>query len=233
MKNDKKWILVYIAILMFPVLAAHICSRAVTTFSENSPAVHKHTIIIDPGHGGMDGGATSCTGVLESRINLEISLRLNDLFRFLGYETRMIRTEDIAVNREGTTIAQRKISDLKERVRMANETENALLLSIHQNNFSDGQYSGAQVFYSGTHGSQTLAENLQTAMVKHLNPGSRRKTKESKGIYLMEHIQCPGVLIECGFLSNPVEEARLRDPQYQKAICAVISCTVTTYLSNT
>lgn len=233
MKNDKKWILAYIAILLFHVLAAHICSRTVTTFSENSPVVRKHTIIIDPGHGGMDGGATSCTGILESHINLEISLRLNDLFHFLGYDTRMIRTEDVSVHKEGDTIARRKISDLKERVRMVNEAENGLLLSIHQNNFHDGRYSGAQVFYPGTEGSQALAKNLQLAFIKNLNPGSKRQEKKSSGIYLMKHIQCPGVLIECGFLSNPREEARLRSKEYQQQLSCVIAATVAEYLSNT
>lgn len=233
MKNDKKWILAYIAVLLFPVLAAHICSRTVTTFSENSPVVRTHTIIIDPGHGGVDGGAISCTGIPESRFNLDISLGLRDLFHFLGYETRMIRTEDISVYREGDTIARKKMSDLKERVKMVGETEKAVLLSIHQNHFTDDRYSGAQVFYADTQGSQALAKALQKSFVTHLNPGSRRQEKKCSGIYLMEHVQCPAVLIECGFLSNPQEEAKLRSKEYQQQLSCVIAATVAEYLSNT
>ena len=233
MKAHQKLILTYSIILLLTLLAAHWGSTAVTVFSENSPIPRDHIIVIDPGHGGVDGGATSCTGILESRFNLEIGLRLNDLFRFLGYSTKMIRTEDISVYTEGDTIARKKMSDLKQRVHLVNETENALLLSIHQNHFPDGRYSGAQVFYAGAEGSQTLAKQLQSAFLKYLNPGSRRQEKKCSGVYLMEHIRCPGVLIECGFLSNPEEEAKLRRPDYQKKLCAVIACTVSETLANT
>lgn len=206
-------------------------NRAVTVISQNQPIVRQRCIILDPGHGGEDGGATSCTGVLESQFNLEISLRLNDLFHLLGYDTVMIRTTDTSIYTTGTTIAQKKVSDLKERVRMVNDTENGLLLSIHQNIFSDSQYSGAQVFYSDTEGSQELAKQLQTDLVSALNPGSNRQSKLSSGVYLMEHIDCTGVLIECGFLSNPEEEARLRSDDYQKKLCCTIAASVSMYLA--
>ena len=230
MKAFRNWVLGYGIILTLTLLTVHWSSRAVTVFTETAPPVRSHTIIIDPGHGGVDGGATSCTGVLESKFNLEISLRLGDLLRLMGYNVSLIRTEDISVYREGETIAQKKISDLKERVRMVNGTENALLLSIHQNQFADGKYSGAQVFYAGTGDSQTLAKQLQADFVRYLNPGSRRQEKKSSGVYLMEHIRCPGVLIECGFLSNPEEEAKLRSTAYQQKLCAVIACGVSEYL---
>lgn len=206
-------------------------SKAVTVISESSPVPRKHTLIIDAGHGGIDGGATSCTGVLESNINLQISTRLNDLFHLLGYETRMIRNSDTSVYTQGNTIASQKISDLKERVRIVNSTENAVLISVHQNTFSDQKYSGAQVFYAPTDGSQSFAESLQTAMVSAVNPGSRRKAKKANGVYLMEHIQCPGILVECGFLSNPEEEAMLRTKEYQQKLCCVIAATATGFLT--
>lgn len=208
-------------------------SRAITVISENMPVERQHCIIIDAGHGGEDGGATSCTGKLESSFNLEISLRLNDLLHLLGYDTAMIRTSDVSIYTKGETIAQKKVSDLKERVRIVNEAEDPLLLSIHQNNFTDGKYSGAQVFYAETEGSEVLARNLQDAFVSTLNPGSNRKCKKIDGVYLMEHINCTGVLIECGFLSNAGEEARLRTAEYQKKLCCVIAATVSSFLSNT
>lgn len=233
MKKRKIWPLFYLLTIVGVLLAAEWGSRAVTVIAEKIPVERENCIIIDAGHGGEDGGATSCTGRLESTYNLEISLRLNDLLHLLGYDTKMIRTTDISVYTKGETIAQKKISDLKERVRVVNETENALLLSIHQNNFSDSRYSGAQVFYAGTEGSEALAKQLQTAFVAALNPGSNRKSKKSDGVYLMEHIECTGVLIECGFLSNPEEEAKLRSAEYQKKLCCVIAGTVGQYLSNT
>lgn len=222
-----------ISTMVLVLMSAYWGSRVVSVISERLPIVRKRCIVIDAGHGGEDGGATSCTGFLESTYNLEISRRLNDLLHFLGYETRMIRTDDVAVYTTGDTIARKKISDLKERVRITNNTENALLVSIHQNQFSDPRYSGAQVFHAKTEGSEELARQLQSALVASLNPGSNRKCKQSSGVYLMEHIQCTGVLIECGFLSNPQEEAKLRSSDYQKKLCCVIAATIDQYLSNT
>lgn len=232
MKKRKTWVLFYFFTIAAVLLAAQWGSRAVTVIAESTPVPREHCIIVDPGHGGEDGGAISCTGIVESTYNLSISLRLNDLLHLLGYDTKIIRTTDISVYTKAETIAQKKISDLKERVRIANETENALLLSIHQNNFSDNRYSGAQVFYAGTEGSERLAKELQAALVSNLNPGSSRKSKKSDGVYLMEHIGCTGVLIECGFLSNPEEEAKLRSADYQQKLCCVIAATVSQYLSN-
>lgn len=233
MKKGRMGVLTYAVIILMFLVAVHWGNRAVTVMAESQPIERETCIVIDAGHGGIDGGATSCTGRLESAYNLEISMRLNDLFHLLGYDTRMIRTTDTSVYTKGETIAQQKVSDLKERVRIVNETDNALLLSIHQNNFSDGRYSGAQVFYAQTEGSEELAKLLQTALVESLNPGSNRKSKKSDGVYLMEHIDRTGVLVECGFLSNPEEEARLLDPVYQQKLCCVIAATVSSFLSNT
>ena len=231
MKFFRNWIVGYCIILMLTLLITHWGNKAVTVLAELSPPNRKHTIIIDPGHGGIDGGATSCTGILESKLNLEISLRLNDFLRFLGHKTKMIRTEDISVYTKGETVAGKKASDLKERVRICSEMEPALLLSIHQNTFPDSQYAGGQIFYR--EGSEALAKQLQSAFRSILNPFSNRQEKKCSGIYLMDNIPCAGVLIECGFLSNPAEEAKLRSDIYQKQISAVIGCTVSDYLSNT
>lgn len=221
---------IYCLILLFFLLVALLGNKTVTTIALETPLADRYCIIIDAGHGGVDGGATSCTGVLESKINLEIAFRLDDLMHLLGYDTVMIRTSDISVYTEGNTIAQKKISDLKRRVKIINETDNALLISIHQNHFPDGRYSGAQVFYPSTQGSDVLARMIQQNLVATVNPGSSRKSKKASGVYLMEKIQCTGVLIECGFLSNPEEEASLRAGEYQKKICAVIAASVSKFL---
>lgn len=222
----------YLFVFGLCLLATVFGSHAITVMSESIPLEGRHCIIIDAGHGGVDGGATSCTGVLESNINLEISLRLDDLLHLLGYDTSMIRTTDISVYTEGETIAVKKVSDLKQRVKLINEAENALLISIHQNHFSDSRYSGAQVFYPQTDGSEELARLMQSTFVSTVNPGSNRQVKKASGVYLMEHISCTGVLVECGFLSNPEEEAKLRSPEYQKELCCVIASTVGNYISS-
>ena len=205
-------------------------SRAVTAINQQRPVEREHAIVIDAGHGGIDGGATSCTGVLESQINLEIALRLEDFLHFLGYKTVMIRRVDESIYTQGNTIAAQKISDLNERVRIVNDTEDAILVSIHQNTFSNSRYKGAQVFYAPTEGSQKLAQQLQADFVSCLNPGSNRKAKKADNIYLLQNIKCPGVLIECGFLTNPQEEAMLRSKDYQLKLCTVIASACSRYL---
>ncbi len=208
-------------------------SKVISVISENTSIAIRRTIVIDAGHGGVDGGATSCTGVLESQINLEIAQKLNDLFNLLGINTVMIRNTDCSVYTEGKTISQKKISDLKERVRIVNSYENCVLISIHQNLFAEEKYSGAQVFYARTTGSQKLAKSIQSSFIKTINPNSHRQEKQADSIYLMQHIQCPGVLVECGFISNPQEERLLRDKSYQQKICSVIACSVSNFICNT
>lgn len=222
--------LFYILIIGIFISTTFLISETTSTIAQMIPVERSCTIIIDAGHGGVDGGATSCTGVLESQFNLEIAMRLNDLFHLLGYETIMVRTSDISVYTEGGTIATKKVSDLKNRVALVNKTNNAILVSIHQNTFSDSQYSGAQVFYGTKGESRELADLLQASFSQTLNPGSKRATKKADGIYLMEHINCTGVLIECGFLSNPEEEAKLRSTEYQLQLCSVIAATMSNYL---
>ena len=112
----------YLLVVIIFLGIAHLGSETVTTLNQRQPVPRQHTIIIDAGHGGIDGGATSCTGVLESHINLEIALRLENVFHLLGYDTIMIRRTDESVYTQGNTIASQKMSDLKERVRIVNET---------------------------------------------------------------------------------------------------------------
>lgn len=229
-----KWtatITAYLLIILCFIAVTYGASSAITTVAQLIPMERSATVVIDAGHGGIDGGATSCTGVLESKFNLDISLKLEDLFHLLGYQTVMIRRTDVSVYTSGDTIASQKVSDLRQRVKIVNETENAVLISIHQNTFSDNRYSGAQVFYAPKGESMDLARELQQNFTNSVNPGSNRAIKAAEGVYLMQHIDCTGVLIECGFLSNPSEEAKLRDESYQQKLCCVITATVGQFLT--
>ena len=224
---------VYAVILSGILGLVFLGNKVVTAVSTYAPIQNRKTVIIDAGHGGEDGGATSCTGVLESQINLEIALKLDDLMHLLGINTLMIRTTDCSIYTKGETIAQKKVSDLKERVRIVNETENGFLVSIHQNHFSNEKYSGAQVFYAPTDGSKDVAGVLQKSLIQTINPDSNRGIKKADSVYLMQHIDCPGILIECGFLSNHREEYLLRDVEYQRKLCSVIACTLSNHLFST
>lgn len=226
------FVLLYCGVFIGAVSLCQLASSSVTVLKESEPVQNRTVIIIDAGHGGIDGGATSCTGIPESHINLQISLRLNDLVQLLGFETKIIRKTDTSVYTEGNTIAAQKVSDLKQRVKLVNETKNAVLVSVHQNTFLDSRYSGAQVFYANDDTSRELAKVMQADLISNLNPGSKRQCKSSDGIYLMQNIQRPGVLIECGFLSNPEEEANLLTAEYQKQIASVVATCISRFYSS-
>lgn len=175
------------------------------------------TLVIDAGHGGEDGGAVSASGASESIINLAVARRLELLMGLFGVDTVMLRTEDISLNSDGlATVRERKVSDLHNRTAAVNAVENAILISIHQNSFTDPQYDGAQVFYAPTQGSQFLAEYTQEVLRVSLNPENHRQAKPiPSSVYLMNHIGCPAILVECGFLTNPAEDLLLQSPDYQ------------------
>lgn len=189
------------------------------------------SLIIDAGHGGEDGGAISLSGLKESEINLEIAQKLDQIMGFFGVRTIMTRTSEIlSYSKSAHTIRQKKVEDQKKRLQLINQTENAVLISIHQNKFPDGGPFGAQVLFSPTNGSKDFAITMQNSFVSMLNPRNRRVASEvPDNIFLMNHIQCPAVLIECGFLSNREEERLLSTDGYRLKIATVIaSC----YLNN-
>ena len=223
-------ILVALATLLLTLLLTGRQTRPTAVGGEiSSPGT---VIVLDAGHGGEDGGAVSPDGVPESGINLQIVRKAEGLLVFLGRSVRLTRTGEEAIySPEAQTLREKKVSDLKNRVALINALPHAVLLSIHQNFFTEGKYHGAQVFYAKTPGSQQLAEQLQSNLALGLEPDNHRQCKKSDGVYLMEHIDCTGVLVECGFLSNYEEEQRLLQPEYQKKLAAVIAGTLSVWLS--
>lgn len=183
------------------------------------------TVVIDPGHGGEDGGAVSPGGVEEGPLNLAVALRVQDLLRFAGQPTVMTRTEDVSLDEGGDTIRARKASDIRRRVSMVNETPNAVLLSIHQNSLPSSVVThGAQVFWNTEEGAEALARVMQDSLNGLINAGNEKHPKAIPGtIYLMKHVSAPAVLVECGFLSNPEETIMLQDPSYQTKLAASIA----------
>ncbi|MDD3165723.1 MAG: N-acetylmuramoyl-L-alanine amidase [Oscillospiraceae bacterium] len=190
-------------------------------------------VVLDAGHGGEDGGAVTPDGVHESEINLAITKRLEQFLRLNGCKTVMVREQDTAIySADAKTIAQKKVSDLHNRVLLVNSTPNSLLVSIHQNIYTESKYHGAQVFYAATDGSKALAELAQHAIAAGIDPGNHRAVKSAgKSIYLLQHIQCTGVLVECGFLSNPQEAVNLQQSDYQKKLACAISGALLHYLN--
>ena len=183
-------------------------------------------VIIDPGHGGMDGGATGVSGMLEKECTLEISKKLDLLMAFVGVPAVMTRTEDLSLDHQGdVSIRQNKVSDLKARLRIAEETENAVFISVHLNKFTESKYRGAQVFYAPKNpNSELLAKIMQKSIITAIADGNTRTYKKSTDdVYLMRNASCPAVTVECGFVSNPEEEALLKDDDYQKKLALAIA----------
>ena len=236
MRSVRKMLPVYLISLTVLVICALLASRSVTVLSaflETPDAPRLPVIVLDPGHGGEDGGAVSSEGIRECELNLEISLRARDLLRFLGLPVVMTRESDVSIHSpEAETVSEKKISDLKNRVRITENAGFAILVSIHQNMFSEPRYKGAQIFYASTIGSEALAECLQELFDTRLDPSNHRKAKESKTVYLLNRIHCPGILIECGFLSNPEEARSLQTAAYQKKLAASICAGLVQALSD-
>ncbi len=194
------------------------------------------TVIIDAGHGGPDGGTSADDGTLEKHINLQIAHKLNDILQSMGIDTVMIRTEDVSIHDDSaSTIRQKKISDLRNRLNIINSTEDAIFVSIHQNYFSSPQYSGTQVFYSKNNpDSKNLAETIRQSVISYLQKDNTREIKKSGSeIYLLNNAQAPAVMVECGFLSNYNETQNLKNAAYQQKIAFMIAIGISDFLVKT
>lgn len=185
-------------------------------------------IVIDPGHGGMDCGAVGIGGVLEKDLNLRLALLLAEEFRDAGYETELTRSEDILLS-DGEKHTTKKEGDLLARVKAAKNA--GLFLSLHMNKFSEARYRGAQVYFAPSAGSEALASTVQSHLCGTLQTYNNRAIKDGSGLYLLQRISCPAVLIECGFLSNPEDVAELTDDSYLARLAREIFFAVDGYVS--
>ncbi|MBR2431439.1 MAG: N-acetylmuramoyl-L-alanine amidase [Clostridia bacterium] len=193
------------------------------------------TVVIDAGHGGEDGGASSVSGALEKDLNLDIAFLLADMLRANGINVVMTRTEDILLYDPTSDYhGRKKVLDLAARLKIAKETPNSVFVSIHMNSFPQTQYSGLQVYYSkNDKNSKTVADLIQSNVKAYLQPSNTRKTKgATSAIFLLDRLETPAVLIECGFLSNYEEARRLSNAEYRKKLAFVIFCSLCDYISN-
>lgn len=223
-------LIVFVASSLFFVF--RFCTKAaVPVFAVPDGGV---TVILDPGHGGVDGGAVAYDKqTAEKDINLAVSLKLRDLLTVGGYNVIMTREDDRLIFDEGIkTIKKQKTSDIKNRLKMINEHPEALFISIHQNKFTQAKYQGAQVFYGRQNpDSAVLAQAMQDAFRTMLQPENNRETKRTgKEIYLLYHSEVPSVMVECGFLSNPEECEKLKTEEYQSAVAFTIYAGLSHYL---
>lgn len=191
----------------------------------------RSTLVLDAGHGGIDGGAISDSGLKESDINLQIALKTEALVRFLGIDTVMTRETDTD-NSDNKAYSEH--DNLVQRVKLANSTENAVLISIHQNKFPSAVVSGAEVMYSDNDDSKALGLITQDNLVALLDSSNRRVARPApKELLLTSSVECPTILVECGFMSNPQEVQKLASNDYQLKLAAILAGSYIQFLNNT
>lgn len=188
----------------------------------------RHTIVIDPGHGGEDPGAVA-NGNIEKVLNLEIALKLKDFLKLSENDAILTRTGDVLLYRPGQE-DRKKFYDLRNRLHIAQNAGNGIYVGIHMNKFPIEKYHGLQTFYSDNNeGSRILADFVQESCRLADTTNNRLIKPDGSTIYILENIEIPAILIECGFLSNPGEAERLANPGYQSKLAFLIFCGIEQY----
>lgn len=211
----------------FPVIALSFCALVMLALAIiNIRAITAGTgagescIIIDPGHGGIDGGAVSVNGKKESEINLAIGIKLRAIAEFYGVHVVMTREDDTAFT-ESTNYSEH--DELVHRVEIINSIPGGVLFSIHQNCFPTSQPNGAQILYGAADGSEILGKITHNNIISCLEPENRRVAEPApKRLYITANVNCPSVLAECGFMSSFIDMEKLITNEYQTSLAAVM-----------
>ena len=186
-------------------------SSSIPKTSENK----KIKVIIDAGHGGNDGGKKGVNGAVESEINLQIAKLLSEKLKEQGIDVLMTRETE-----EG--MAEGNAADLRARAEMMNKEQPDLVVSIHQNSYTDAEVKGAQVFYHEESEEGEKAALIMQEALTSLDENNTRQAKPNNSYYLLKKTESPVIIVECGFLSNPTEAEKLVDPEYQEKVVEAV-----------
>ena len=232
MKNIVKIIVISLLVLFVSLSMCFAGMRISDTAMASAAVSGRMTVVVDAGHGGIDPGAIAADGTFEKDINLAISKSLCDMLSAFGFNAVMTRIEDTLIGDNSLkTVKEKKRSDIKKRLEISESGQNSLLLSIHQNNFSQGKYSGTQVFYSKNNSeSSVVAQLIQSDIARLLQKDNDRQIKPvGSEIYLLYHSKNPAVMVECGFISNQNELDALKTDEYQNKLSFCILNSVLQY----
>lgn len=201
----------------------------------NTNQLGNKKILIDSGHGGMDGGTSSKNGTVEKNINFSIALKLKESLQKAGYVVVMTREDDTGLYSNSGTIREKYREDLKKRCDLKKSSNCDMFVSIHLNYFTQSKYYGAQVWYSDYKDSSLLANAIQKNFRIDLDANNKRVPKAAKSSYkiLRENDNMPSVIVECGFLSNLDEEQLLKSDEYQGKIAGSISKSIGEFYKGT
>ena len=224
---------ILVGTLAFGIQISNKEKQALTVETTSTPASDK-TILIDAGHGSPDEGAESKTGTTEAQINLKIALKVQNLLEQTGSTVILTRSDENGIyNSNTSTIKQKKITDIKNRVKIGNESSADIFVSIHLNKIPQQQYYGWQCFFnSKNENSKILAEQLQENLNKSMQKENKRVALKLNSIYIMKNVEIPISIVECGFLSNPEEEKQLQEDEYQNRLAWGIYNGITEYFYN-
>lgn len=201
---------------------------SVVTTIQSTRTEHSNVIVIDPGHGGFDPGKIGVNDALEKDINLSISFKLKTALEKQGYQVELTRTTDEGLY--SATDKSKKSADMRNRVKIINDTKPFLAISIHQNSYTSESIKGAQVFYHKlSEEGKILADIIQEQIKSEINDGNKRVAKENDNYYMLKKSECPLVIVECGFLSNGSEAKLLVDDAYQDKMANAIANGVKKY----
>ena len=219
MKNKKIYNIIILFYVLMLVLVLLKCYTKEKNIIKVFTPITGRKVVIDAGHGKPDEGAIGYLGTTEQKINLEISQKLQNIVEQTGGVAVITRsTEEGIYSSESKSIKSKKISDIKNRVKIINGNTD-ILVSIHLNKFSDSRYSGWQVFYkNNSEDSKKLAYNIQNSLNKNISEDNERVPKAIQDVYIIKKSNIPAVVVECGFLSNPEETQKLKEDEYQNKI---------------
>ena len=224
---------ILVGVLAFGIQISNKEKQALTVETTSTPTSNK-TIVIDAGHGTPDEGAESNNGTTEAQINLKIALKVQNLLEQTGSTVILTRSDGNAIyDLDSKTLKQKKVSDIKNRVKIGNETSADIFVSIHLNKIPQKQYYGWQCFYNTKNKkSKILAEQLQNNLNESIQKENKRVAMKLNTIYIMKNVEIPISIVECGFLSNPEEERKLQEDEYQNRLAWGIYNGITDYFYN-
>lgn len=191
------------------------------------------SVIVDAGHGLPDGGASGASGSIEQELNLDIALKLQEILEAKGIGVTMTRTDENGIWKdENQTIRKKKVEDMNNRLKIMKKAHAHLFISIHMNSFPNHSASGLRIFYAPNHEEiKPLAEDIQLRIKDITNANTNIIKSADKSLFLMKNPPIPAILVECGFLSNPTEEKKLQDSDYQARLAWAIADAVEKYYS--
>ncbi len=220
-KKSLKLTLSLIGCFVLLAVCARITEHALPTSANPS---EKPVIVLDAGHGGLDSGAVGVTGVLEKDVNLSVVLALREMLTMSGFEVVLTRDSDISIYDPGVEgIRNQKLNDMDNRLKIIQSYPDSIFLCIHQNNFTDPQYFGGQMFYNNNNPKNLALARIMQNKFAELQPGNDREIKlTGNELFLLKSNPNPSLMIECGFLSNPDEEAKLSTWEYRQQVAFTI-----------